>query len=253
MMSGVEERSVSRYERLTAMPLAVLGVLFLAVYAWPILDPDLPAAARRGCELTAIGLWVAFAGDFLIRLGLADQRVQYVKRHWYDLLMVAAPMLRPLRALRGLVGLRALGRSGTRFARRNVVASVAAWVSVGGAVAALAMLDAERTNPEANITNYGDALWWALSTVTTVGYGDRYPTTGEGRLIAGTAVIAGVALLGVVTASLASWFIERMGEVTRTEQAIETRLDDLVAEIRSLRAELAEARSEAGQPSREPT
>jgi voltage-gated potassium channel len=104
-------------------------------------------------------------------------------------------------------------------------------VLVGG----LAILDAERANPEANITTSADAWWWAATTVTTVGYGDRYPTTGIGRLVAVALMICGIALLGAVTATLASWLVERI-KVEETE----TRSDvaELVEEVRQLRAEV---------------
>jgi voltage-gated potassium channel len=80
-----------------------------------------------------------------------------------------------------------------------------------------------------------------MTTVTTVGYGDRYPVTTEGRFIAGGLMLAGVALLGIVTASLASWLIDRVREVEEEAQAA-TRADvaALTAEVRALRAELAE-------------
>nr|MBA3233489.1 two pore domain potassium channel family protein [Propionibacteriales bacterium] len=79
-------------------------------------------------------------------------------------------------------------------------------------VAAVAMLDAERGAADANIESFGDAAWWAVTTMTTVGYGDRFPVTTEGRLIASALMLAGIALLGVVTAALASWFVERIGD-----------------------------------------
>jgi voltage-gated potassium channel len=56
-------------------------------------------------------------------------------------------------------------------------------------------------------------LWWALTTIATVGYGDRYPVTGQGRLVAAGLMVAGIAVLGVVTASIASWLIEKVREV----------------------------------------
>jgi hypothetical protein len=77
---------------------------------------------------------------------------------------------------------------------------------------ALAVLDAERGKPGANITTFGDAIWWAMTTITTVGYGDRYRTTAIGRLAAAGLMIGGIALLGVVTATLASWLIEQVAE-----------------------------------------
>jgi voltage-gated potassium channel len=118
-------------------------------------------------------------------------------------------------------------------------ASIAAATSLVLFIASLAMLDAERYAKGANITTFGDALWWAMSTVTTVGYGDRYPVSGQGRFIAGGLMLAGIALLGIVTASLASWLIDKVRAVEEHAQAA-TRADvaALTAEIRALRQEL---------------
>lgn len=149
-------------------------------------------------------------------------------------------MLRPLRALRVVIALNMLARRGGGFARGRVVASVSAAVAVMSFVAALAMLDAERKNPDANIRSFGDAAWWAAATVPTVGYGDRYPTTTQGRCIAVGLFLTGIALLGVVTAAIASWFVEKMTEVTAAaEQRTEAEVADLVVEVRALREELA--------------
>ena len=79
----------------------------------------------------------------------------------------------------------------------------------------------------------------AISTVSTVGYGDRYPVTGEGRLVAGLLMIGGIALLGMVTATLASWLIDRVRAVEEESQAV-TRQDltALTQEVAALRVEL---------------
>lgn len=84
-------------------------------------------------------------------------------------------------------------------------------------VGALAVFDAERGSAKANITSYGDAVWWACTTVTTVGYGDLYPTTLEGRLVAVLLMLVGIALIGSVTAAMASWFLARAAEDRRLE------------------------------------
>jgi voltage-gated potassium channel len=89
---------------------------------------------------------------------------------------------------------------------------VAIYVAGGAALlvfcASLAVLDAERSNPNSNIKSFGDAVWWAITTMTTVGYGDHYPVTGLGRVVAFGLMVGGVALLGTVSATLASWLIE---------------------------------------------
>jgi voltage-gated potassium channel len=90
-----------------------------------------------------------------------------------------------------------------------------------------------------------DALWWAATTVTTVGYGDRFPTTTEGRIVSGGLMMSGIALLGVVTASLASWFVEKVGEVQAAGARTDEEVADLVAEVRALREEVAAQRQGA--------
>ena len=83
-------------------------------------------------------------------------------------------------------------------------------------MAALGVLDAERAGPDANIVTFGDAIWWAFVTITTVGYGDYYPVTTLGRMVAVLLMAGGVAVLGVVTATLSSWIIDKAAARNRT-------------------------------------
>jgi len=107
-------------------------------------------------------------------------------------------------------------------------------------VASLAILQAERGRDGANIETFGDALWWSITTVTTVGYGDQYPVTVQGRLIAVALMLSGIALIGVITATFASWLIERVEQVEEETRAA-TRED-----VRQLAKELAEIRATLG-------
>ncbi len=239
-----DEAKRARWEARTELPLIVLAVLFLGAYAWPILDRDLPDSAGDLCRAVNVVVWVLFALDLAVRLTLATHRVRFLWGAWLDVITLALPMLRPLRALRAVVALNMLARRGHNFARGRVVVAVASAVSVVGFVAALAMLDAERTNPDANIESFGDAAWWAATTVTTVGYGDRYPTTTQGRFVAVGLMVTGIALLGVVTAALASWFVEKMSAVQEAEHRTEQEIADLTAEIRALREAVAGGRSD---------
>ncbi len=97
---------------------------------------------------------------------------------------------------------------------------------------ALAVLDAERSHPDANMTTFGDAAWWAATTMTTVGYGDRYPVTATGRLAAVALMVAGIAVLGVVTATFASWLVEQVAasEAEQTEE-LRARIAELQRQV----------------------
>jgi voltage-gated potassium channel len=224
---------VDRFERRTELPLAVLALVFLVAYAWPILHHGMSPSWRHVCEVIDYVIWVVFVVEFITRLVLSDRRGDYAVRHIPDLLMVALPLLRPLRLLRFLVLLRMINRRAAASLRGRVIMYVIASAGLVLLIAALAILEAERRNPQANIKTFGDALWWAITTMTTVGYGDRFPTTGEGRYIGAGLMLAGIALLGVVTASIASWLIEQVRHVETDAQAA-TRDD-----IKELRAEIA--------------
>ncbi len=133
----------------------------------------------------------------------------YALSHWYDVALVLVPMLRPLRLLRLLALLRILDRSAAGTVAGRVLVYVTGAAGMAVLLGALAVLDAERKSPEANITDFGDALWWACTTVTTVGYGDRYPVTGEGRAVAVVLMVMGIGVVGAVTAAVASWILRR--------------------------------------------
>jgi len=106
-------------------------------------------------------------------------------------------------------------------------------------VASLAVLDAERDHPGANIMTFRDTVWWAFTTVTTVGYGDRFPVTDTGRLVAVGLMLAGIALLGVVTATFASWLLEKVAAVEEASQAATRRdVEELTREVVALREAL---------------
>ena len=98
------------------------------------------------------------------------------------------------------------------------------------------MLEAERHAPDATITTGGDALWWALTTVTTVGYGDTYPVTGEGRVIAAVLMLVGIALFGSMSAIITSKLI--LPKETKDHEEMRREVRALHAEIKELRDEL---------------
>lgn len=243
VMLADDSRRLS-WERRVELPLLLLAVVFLVAYALPILNPGLPRSVGRACSFVAWLIWALFAIDYVVRLALAKQRRSFVKGSLLDLASVVLPVLRPLRALRLLRVLTALDRRATASLHGRFVLYVPSAVALIVLVASLAVLDAERGHPKANITSFPDAAWWAATTVTTVGYGDRYPTTGVGRLVAVALMLAGIALLGVVTATVAAWFVERVTEVQRAEAATRSQVEELTSEVRALRHELREGSTE---------
>jgi voltage-gated potassium channel len=116
---------------------------------------------------------------------------------------------------------------------------VAIYVTAGSSliafIAALAALEAERDADGALITSFGDAMWWACTTMTTVGYGDTYPVTTTGRFIGVGLMIGGIALLGTVTATFASWLVNAVRD---EQEATEDELDDVQAQLRVVREQL---------------
>jgi voltage-gated potassium channel len=192
-------------------------------------------------------VWLAFCGEYEVKVGLAPRRRAFVRQSWFDVLIIllSPPFLVPqalqgtrairaVRALRFLRFIRAAGVAtlGLRMAgdmlshRRFHYVTLATAVIV--ALGAIGIFTVEHgTNP--NIGGIADAFWWAMVTVTTVGYGDVSPVTPEGRLIAVALMIVGTGFIGVFTATITSFFFDEERAVESTE--LEKRLDRIEAKL----------------------
>lgn len=210
---------VERWERRTEIPLLLLAVAFLVAYAIPVIDNEVDRDLETSLNLVSWTVWAAFALDFAARLYLAEARAQYARSHWYDVALVVLPMLRPLRLLRLLALARVLNRSAANSLVEKVTTYAAGVAIMSIGLGALAALDAEQDADGANITTFGDALWWAATTVTTVGYGDRFPVTTEGRFIAVALMVVGIGLVGAVTASVAAWMVAQVSSKDRDQES----------------------------------
>jgi voltage-gated potassium channel len=234
---------VERWEQRSEWPLAILAGLFLTAYSWDVLDDNLGSPWRETCLAVDYSIWAIFAIDLVCRIALAEDHFRYWYRHLLDLIVIALPVLRPVRLL---LPLRMLSRRATTALRGRLAAYVIITAVLLVYTASLAILDAERHHPDTNINSFGDAIWWSSTTVTTVGYGDRFPVTTEGRFVAVGLMVGGIALIGVVTASFATWLLTRVQQVeegaetaTRRDlRAVHTQLDrierrlDAIAAIR---------------------
>lgn len=234
-----EQSAQACWERRTQRPLLVLAVAFAVAYAVPIVDNPADRLLTSLCTVTEWVVWGAFAVDYLMRLALTRHRREFVRSHWIDLCAVVLPMLQPLRLLRMVATLLLVGR------RARMASQIRLTTYVGGAVVgllmfgSLAVLSVERESPRGNIRTLGDAVWWSFTTMTTVGYGDHAPTTGLGRMIAVGLMLSGIALLGVVTANIAAWFISRFEKDDVEERRQTEAIANLAEEVRLLRAEVA--------------
>ncbi|MDX2558657.1 potassium channel family protein [Streptomyces sp. TX20-6-3] len=228
-----------RWEERTQAPLLVLAVAFGVAYAVPIVAPGAAPWVHRLCTHVEWAVWAAFALDYLVRLALAPARWAFVRSHPLDLLAVLLPMVQPLRLLRVVSTLLLVGRR-ARMAPQITLTTYVAGAVVGLMMfGSLAVLHVERDAPHGNIKTLGDAVWWSFTTMTTVGYGDHAPTTGLGRVLAVGLMLSGIALLGVVTANIAAWFISRFDRDDAVERRQTELLETLTLEVRALRAEVA--------------
>lgn len=235
-----EAESYHAAQQLLEAPMLALSVVFAVALLYPLVQP-ISDETHQVLEAVQWLIWSAFVAEYLLLLWLAPDRWHMVRTHVLDLVIIVLPFLRPLRLLRlltvfsraGVATRRLTGRPGFRG-----FLLVALGVVVAGAAGVFAF---ERGQPGANIETFPEALWWALVTSTTVGYGDYTPVTMQGRAVAVVLMLVGVGVFGVVTANLAAFFVEtgEDGDAADAAAGLERKVDELTAQVASLRAQLA--------------
>ena len=232
------KRAINWWTKLSPTFLQVLGVIFLAGYAWPIINPNLSPALHSLCNWTLFVIWVFFAFDYFARLSVADDKRLFVRKNLLDLAAVALPFLPLLRAIRALAAVTVLSRRNRGSRSQQVTTSVVTLAFATWFVAGLAVTEAERQVDGANIQGVGDGWWWAITTMATVGYGDTYPVSTQGRIVGTALMIMGVALLGTITASIASNFNSTDAEDSSNGTSSASEVDDLKKRIAELEGKL---------------
>jgi voltage-gated potassium channel len=202
---------VDRHEVAWELSFAALAVVFVALAFVPAAPGSPTEDALFAADWLITGIFIA---EFTSRLWAASSRRAYLRGHWIDLVSCIPParparafrLLRLLRLVRAFAG---IGRALTRVERlanhKGLVWLFVGWIAVM-LLSATGLYIAENGVNEA-IESPLDALWWGLTTMTTVGYGDVFPTTGEGRIAAAVLMVLGIGLYSAITATLTSFLI----------------------------------------------
>jgi len=210
--ASLSENTESLFRK-TEFFLMLLGFLFLGIYSIEVLaEPSAEQLLVLNIASTAI--YVVFVLDLLARfiveiphLRRLSSWISFFRVHWLSILATLVPAFRSLRVLRVLMVLR--GIAPYMITRTHQVGMIVA-VSLPLVLytAAISVFEAERYAEGSNIQSFGDALWWSLVSVTTVGYGDSFPVTTEGRAVAGLLMFVGIGLFSSLTALLAAWVVK---------------------------------------------
>lgn len=234
-----------RWERQADLPMLVLALASIPLMVLEVVSHETVAATARFANWV---IWALFLADLLVRLYLTtSNRWRYLASHWYDVAIVGlsvVPVFQPLRVLRSARVLR-LARSlrAVSLLTRFWHGATRVWDGMHGRLVGIAVLvivaagsvgtwTVERHHG-GPIQSLDDSMWWAFTTVTTVGYGDTYPVTPEGRAIAVFLMLAGIAVFGVVSANLAALFL-RSSSSRETE--LEAKINELNAKLDALLA-----------------
>ncbi|MFA6541411.1 MAG: ion transporter [Bacteroidota bacterium] len=197
-------------------------IIILSVYVLIVLFVDtvwiLPEEISNLLSIIDNGICIVFLIDFAVRFSKAEEKIKFMKWGWIDLLssiptidvLRAGRLLRLIRLIRILRAIRSTKLLITHVFknRKQGTFSAVATISVLLVMfSSITILNVEK-DPSSNIKTAEDAIWWSFVTITTVGYGDKFPVTTEGRIIAAILMTAGVGLFGTFTGFIASWFME---------------------------------------------
>ncbi len=230
------------------LALCVFVLLLLAVDTFTSIDPETAAILTLADNL----ICVLFLIDFVITMARAERKLKYFFTWgWIDLVS-SIPMLdaarwgrgaRVLRLLRLLRGVRSTRMLIGFMLNRKAEATLMTTALIGiifTTFASVAILQFEKSAENGNIKTAEDAVWWAVVTMATVGYGDKYPVTTEGRMVAMLVMAAGVALFTSIAGFLTSWFVRGKDDAQDKElDSLRTELGELKALLKKVDAQTA--------------
>ena len=217
---------LASWRRWTDLPLLVLAVGSLPLLLLEVVSHRLSSLDLRFLFIVNLAVFLAFAIDYCTELVLSENRSAYIRTQWSSLAIVIAQLLallpalgflgvlRAVRALRivgtvaRVLGIGSVSRiEGKQFFRKKAASLAFGIAGLTLVTSAVAFTLAEDVGEGQRVKSFFDALWWAAATITTVGYGDIYPVTAAGRIIAVFTMLIGISTLAVVTARIAQFLI----------------------------------------------
>lgn len=222
-----ETAATRRWSDAMYWPLTVAALLFLITYTIHVIGDLRGGVALASTAIIAL-TWVVFVVDYVVRFALSRPRGAWFRAHLASLGMVLVPALRPVRLLDAFTRVTTRRSAGDALRKRLLVYGIGSALLLVWYIA-LVVLQVERHAPGATITSFGEAVWWAFCTVTTVGYGDYVPVTVPGRVAAVFLMAGGVVLVGLIVATISSAVVERVsvsGSRTRAQDGSPPHVDE---------------------------
>ena len=201
--------TLKQWQTRMAKPTLALSLVYTITFIYPVFHYPTPNTIKEVCRWTNHVVWAMFALDYMVMFKLASHKKKFIKAHIFELILVALPFVRMLRPLRAVMFISQAGFRSRRQLLKNLwwVVTLASFLMI--VIMGAAILDVERNIPGSNIKTPSDAIWWAFVTITTVGYGDKFPVSTEGRFVAGFLILFGVVMLATITGALAAWILEQ--------------------------------------------
>jgi voltage-gated potassium channel len=226
-------------------------ILFLSIIVLGALGADaafkLPKQVSDILQTLDTLVCVLLLVDFGVRFYRAESKLAFLKWGWIDLLasipnvpfLRVGRLIRILRVIRLLRAIRASQKISSVLLKNRFHTGVTSVVLTSFLLVmfcSIGILICEQSDPEANIKTAGDAIWWSVSTITTVGYGDTYPVTAEGRILAMVLMVSGIGLFGILSGIAASFFVgSKQQSIVHEEDKILARLEKLEEKIDQLK------------------
>jgi len=234
--ASTREALLHRIERITELPLLVLSFVMIPLLVGPFFW-ELSTKEEALFMALDTFIWAIFAIDLIIKVSISPKRLAYLKRHWLEVLVVVVPFFRPLRIVRVFL----FGSRAWVGARRLVNIDFLFVYGIGLVIIAATVVASVEGGENTSIRSFPDALWWAVVTITTVGYGDMVPLTVVGRAVAFILMLGGIAFFSGVTANLASFLVKGGSETDKKT------LVQLTEQVEGLRQEISRLQESKSQ------